>query len=97
MPPASTSTPSDASRSRSGTAGFASLTVTRAPREASSTAAAMPLDAAPPTVTRNPSTENSSPTPYRSFSVVRLKSAKMIPTITNREITFGSLQPESSK
>jgi hypothetical protein len=34
---------------------------------------------------------------YRSFNVVSDKSAKMIPTITNRVITFGSLQPTSSK
>ena len=34
---------------------------------------------------------------HRSFSVVRLNSAKMIATITNRVMTFGSLQPISSK
>ena len=34
---------------------------------------------------------------HRSFSVVRLKSAKMIARMTNRVITFGSLQPISSK
>ena len=71
---------------------------TVAPRDASSTAAAIPLAAAPPTVTRLPSTDNSSPMPlYRSFSVVRLKSANTIAMITKREITFGSLQPMSSK
>ena len=34
---------------------------------------------------------------HRSFNVVRLKSAKMIATIRNRVITFGSLQPINSK
>ena len=34
---------------------------------------------------------------HRSFSVVRLNSAKRIATIRNRVITFGSLQPMSSK
>ena len=34
---------------------------------------------------------------HLSFNVVRLSSAKMIPTITNRVITFGSLHPISSK
>ena len=34
---------------------------------------------------------------HRSFNVARLNSAKMIPTITNRVITFGSLHPISSK
>ena len=34
---------------------------------------------------------------HRSFNVVRLKSAKMIATIRNRVMTFGSLQPISSK
>ena len=34
---------------------------------------------------------------HRSFSVVREKSAKMIATITKRAMTFGSLQPMSSK
>ena len=34
---------------------------------------------------------------HRSFSVVRLKSAKITPTMTNRAITFGSLHPTSSK
>ena len=35
--------------------------------------------------------------PHRSFNVVRLNSAKMIATITKRAMTFGSLQPISSK
>src|SRR5438128_600326 len=34
---------------------------------------------------------------HRSFSVARLNNAKMIATITNREMTFGSLHPMSSK
>ncbi len=34
---------------------------------------------------------------HLSFNVVRLNSAKMIARITNRVITFGSLQPISSK
>src|SRR5262245_38552861 len=34
---------------------------------------------------------------YLSFSVVRLSSAKITPTITKRVMTFGSLQPMSSK
>ncbi len=34
---------------------------------------------------------------HRSFNVARLNSAKMIPMITKRVITFGSLQPLSSK
>ncbi len=34
---------------------------------------------------------------HLSFNVVRLKSAKMIARIRNRVITFGSLQPISSK
>src|SRR5262249_47439287 len=34
---------------------------------------------------------------HRSFSVAKLNSAKMIPTITNRVITFGSLHPINSK
>ena len=34
---------------------------------------------------------------HRSFNVVRLKSAKMIARMTNRVMTFGSLQPISSK
>ena len=34
---------------------------------------------------------------HRSFNVVRLKSAKMMATMTKRVITFGSLQPRSSK
>jgi len=34
---------------------------------------------------------------HRSFNVVRLNKAKMIARITNRVITFGSLQPMSSK
>ena len=34
---------------------------------------------------------------HRSLSVVRLNSAKMIARITNRAMTFGSLQPISSK
>ena len=34
---------------------------------------------------------------HLSFKVVRLKSAKMMATIMNRVITFGSLQPISSK
>jgi hypothetical protein len=33
----------------------------------------------------------------RSFSVARLNSAKMIATMTKRVMTFGSLQPISSK
>src|SRR5690349_9535596 len=61
FPPVSTRIPSDSSRSRSGTDDRASLTVTRAPLAASSSAAATPLRAAPPTVTRCPSTENSVP------------------------------------
>ncbi len=34
---------------------------------------------------------------HLNFNVVRLRSAKITPTITNRAITFGSLQPISSK
>ena len=34
---------------------------------------------------------------HRSFSVVRLRSAKMIARIRKRVMTFGSLQPMSSK
>ena len=34
---------------------------------------------------------------HLSFNVVRLNSAKMIATMMNRVITFGSLQPISSK
>ena len=34
---------------------------------------------------------------HRSFSVVRLKSPKMIPTMTKRLMIFGSLHPTSSK
>jgi hypothetical protein len=34
---------------------------------------------------------------HRSFRVVRLNNAKMIATIRNRVMTFGSLQPISSK
>ena len=34
---------------------------------------------------------------HLSFNVVRLKSAKMMATMMNRAITFGSLQPISSK
>ena len=34
---------------------------------------------------------------HRSFSVVRLKSAKMMARMRNLVITFGSLQPMSSK
>ena len=34
---------------------------------------------------------------HRSFNVVRLNNAKMIATIKNRVMTFGSLQPISSK
>ena len=34
---------------------------------------------------------------HRSFNVVRLKSAKITATIRNRVMTFGSLQPRSSK
>ena len=34
---------------------------------------------------------------HRSFSVVRLKRAKMIARIRNLVMTFGSLQPMSSK
>ena len=74
-------------------------------RRASSSAAAIPLRAAPATVTRFPCTSNSPatvphahpPSPHRSLSVVRLNNAKMIPTMTKREITLGSLQPIASK
>jgi hypothetical protein len=34
---------------------------------------------------------------HRSFNVVRLNNAKMMATITNLEITFGSLHPINSK
>src|SRR5262249_62285280 len=34
---------------------------------------------------------------HRSFRVVRLNNAKMIARMTNLEMTFGSLQPMSSK
>ena len=34
---------------------------------------------------------------HRSFNVVRLNNANMIPTITKRVMTFGSLHPISSK
>ena len=72
--------------------------VTLAPRFASSSDAAIPLRAAPATVTRFPSTDHwPLVTDHRNFSVVRLNSAKMIPTMTKREITFGSLQPIASK
>ena len=43
-----------------------------------------------------PLTENPA-TRHRSFKVVRLNRAKMIATITNRVMTFGSLHPMSSK
>ena len=71
-----------------------SVSITRAPRRASSSAAAMPLRAAPTTTTRRPSTENASlPRHHRSFNVVRLNSAKMTARIRKRVMTFGSLQP----
>ena len=43
--------------------------------------------------------QNSNPgfSHQRSFSVVKLSNAKIIATITKREITLGSLQPMSSK
>ena len=92
------STPSAVSRSARSPARLAALSdsVTRAPRAASSSAAATPLRAAPATVTLLPLTENPA-TCHRSFKVVRLNSAKMIATITNRVMTFGSLHPMSSK
>lgn len=34
---------------------------------------------------------------HRSFKVVRLNKAKMMATMTNRAITFGSLHPLNSK
>jgi hypothetical protein len=72
--------------------------VTRAPRLASSSDAAIPLRAAPATATRFPSTDHwPLVTDHRSLSVVKLNNAKMIPTMTKREITFGSLQPIASK
>ena len=59
----------------------------------------MPLRAAPTTVTRLPLTSKSLTItchqPHRSFNVVRLNNANTIPRITNRVITFGSLQPTS--
>ena len=48
----------------------------------------------------HPATSHESATSHehhRSFSVVRLNNANTIPTITNRVITFGSLQPINSK
>src|SRR5262249_56599046 len=49
-------------------------------------------------VHRSPSTDHRSlTTDHRSLSVVRLNNAKMIPTITSRVITFGSLQPICSR
>ena len=72
--------------------------VTSAPRLASSSAAAMPLRAAPATVTRSLRTSKVvSFAAHRSFNVASANSAQMIPTITNRAITFGSLHPISSK
>ena len=59
---------------------------------------ATPLRAAPTTTTRAPATRNVLMCiDHRSFNVVRLNSAKMIATMTKREITFGSLHPDSSK
>ncbi len=46
---------------------------------------------------RHPSPAAAPGNPHLNFNVVRLSSAKMIPRITNRVMTFGSLQPISSK
>ena len=50
----------------------------------------------PPPAARAPRSQ-SHPRHHRSFSVVRLNSAKMTATIRKRAMTFGSLQPISSK
>ena len=60
------------------------------------------LHAAPCTLhpARGTSTQHVAPItqhPYLSFNVVKLNNAKMIATMTNRVITFGSLHPINSK
>ena len=50
----------------------------------------------PPLAAREPKSRHL-PHHHRSFNVVRLKSAKITATIRNRVMTFGSLQPRSSK
>ena len=74
--------------------------VTRAPRLTSSSAAASTAarrtrdgDALAPHVELARRTRRH----HRSFNVVRLNRAKMMPTITKRVMTFGSLHPISSK
>ena len=74
-----------------------SVSVTRAPRRTSSSAAATPLRAAPDDDDPLVRDTEKACVGHRSFNVVRLKSAKMIAMIRNRVITFGSLQPISSK
>ncbi len=100
-PPSSSPTPSASSARASATSDRVSDSVTRAPRRTSSSAAAIPLRAAPATVIRFPATSNAFMllfcSCHRSFNVVRLNNAKMIATITKRVITFGSLQPINSK
>ncbi len=93
--PATTSTPlpRSAAATLSSLSGFASFTVTRAPRASRKSAAASPLRAAPTTRTFLP------PTCMRhlSLSVERLKSANKIAAMRKRKTTFDSFQPSNSK
>ena len=96
-PPSSSSTPASRSCASSAIVSRMSVSVTVAPRRTSSSAAATPLLAAPTTTTRLPDDGERRVRRHRSFKVVRLNSAKMIARMTNRVMTFGSLQPMSSK
>ncbi len=96
-PPSSSATPAAARSAASASSGRTSDSVTAAPRRTSSCAAATPLRAAPTTTTCRPSTENTGWSVIAASTIVRLNSAKMIATIRNRAMTFGSLQPASSK
>src|SRR5262245_8011637 len=69
-PPSSSAIPAARSRSASVNVGRASVRVTRAPRRTSSSAAAIPLRAAPTTTTRRPSTLNA-PDPTSSPQLQR--------------------------